>query len=85
MAIWYMYFVVIWYIFPRFGILYQEKSCNSASQFPKNTFDHWESLTKQGTEDKGSRYDSFFLDISKRRLQFYSVSLPFAENPHSQN
>jgi hypothetical protein len=24
------YFVVIWYIFPRFGILYQEKSGNPA-------------------------------------------------------
>jgi hypothetical protein len=28
MAIWYMYFVVLWYIFPRFGILDQEKSGN---------------------------------------------------------
>jgi hypothetical protein len=33
MAIWYIlwpfgYFVVIWYIFPRFGILCQEKSGN---------------------------------------------------------
>jgi hypothetical protein len=25
-----VYFVVIWYIFPRFGILYQEKSGNPA-------------------------------------------------------
>jgi hypothetical protein len=25
-----LYFVVIWYIFPRFGILYQEKSGNPA-------------------------------------------------------
>jgi hypothetical protein len=29
-AIWHMYFVVIWYIFPRFGTLYQEKSGNPA-------------------------------------------------------
>jgi hypothetical protein len=30
MAIWCRYFVVIWYIFHRFGILYQEKSGNPA-------------------------------------------------------
>jgi hypothetical protein len=24
------YFIVIWYIFSRFGMLYQEKSCNPA-------------------------------------------------------
>jgi hypothetical protein len=27
-AIWYTYVIVIWYIFPRFGMLYQEKSGN---------------------------------------------------------
>jgi hypothetical protein len=27
-----VYFVVIWYIFPRFGILYQEKSGNPAGE-----------------------------------------------------
>jgi hypothetical protein len=30
MAIWYIYFAVIWCIFPRFGILDQEKSGNPA-------------------------------------------------------
>jgi hypothetical protein len=29
-AIWYKYFVVIWFIFPRFGALYQGKSGNPA-------------------------------------------------------
>jgi hypothetical protein len=24
-----LYFLVIWYIFPSFGIFYQEKSCNT--------------------------------------------------------
>jgi hypothetical protein len=33
MAIWYTYFVVIWYIFPRFGILDQEKSGNPGSSW----------------------------------------------------
>jgi hypothetical protein len=28
-----LYFVVIWYISPRFGILYQEKSGNPAALF----------------------------------------------------
>jgi hypothetical protein len=28
LTIWYRYHVVIWYIFPLFGILYQEKSGN---------------------------------------------------------
>jgi hypothetical protein len=27
-----VYFVVIWYISPRFGILYQEKSGNAGAQ-----------------------------------------------------
>jgi hypothetical protein len=27
-SIWYMYLMVIWYIFPRFGMLYQDKSGN---------------------------------------------------------
>jgi hypothetical protein len=27
-ANWYAYFLVIWYIFPHFGMLYQEKSGN---------------------------------------------------------
>jgi hypothetical protein len=30
----YIHMVVIWYIFPRFGILYQEKSDNLAPHFP---------------------------------------------------
>jgi hypothetical protein len=30
MDTWYVQFVVIWYIFPRFGILYEEKSGNPA-------------------------------------------------------
>jgi hypothetical protein len=29
-----VYFTVIWYIFPRFGILYQEKSGNPATKWP---------------------------------------------------
>jgi hypothetical protein len=29
-----VYFVVIWYIFPRFGILYQEKSGNPGLRHP---------------------------------------------------
>jgi hypothetical protein len=28
MAIWYTYFVVIWYIFPRFGMLRQKNLAN---------------------------------------------------------
>jgi hypothetical protein len=32
-----VYFVVIWYIFNRFGILYQEKSGNPADLFIKST------------------------------------------------
>jgi hypothetical protein len=31
-AIWYRYFIVIWCIFPRFGMLYKEKSCNPGSK-----------------------------------------------------
>jgi hypothetical protein len=31
MAKGYLYFVIIWYIFPRFGMLHQEKSGNPAS------------------------------------------------------
>jgi hypothetical protein len=31
-----VYFVVIWYIFSRFGILYQEKSGNPESQYASN-------------------------------------------------
>jgi hypothetical protein len=27
-AVWYMYIMSIWYIFPHFGMLYQEKSGN---------------------------------------------------------
>jgi hypothetical protein len=30
-AIWYMHFMAIWCIFPRFGMLYQEKSDNPGS------------------------------------------------------
>jgi hypothetical protein len=30
-ASWYIYIMVIWYIFPRFGMLYREKSGNPAS------------------------------------------------------
>jgi hypothetical protein len=30
-----VYFVVIWYIFPRFGILYQEKSGNTVFDFAR--------------------------------------------------
>jgi hypothetical protein len=33
-----VYFVVIWYIFPRFGILDQDKSGNPESQFRKQSF-----------------------------------------------
>jgi hypothetical protein len=33
MVIWFYYFVVIWYIFPRFGTLYQEKSGSPAPNF----------------------------------------------------
>jgi hypothetical protein len=29
-AIWYVYYMVIWSIFPPFGMLYQEKSANPA-------------------------------------------------------
>jgi hypothetical protein len=32
-----VYFVVIWYISPRFGILYQEKSGNPAQKVQKST------------------------------------------------
>jgi hypothetical protein len=32
-----VYFVVIWYIFPRFGILYQEKSGNPVANDEKYT------------------------------------------------
>jgi hypothetical protein len=31
-----LYFMDFWYIFPRFGILYQEKSGNPASQIKEN-------------------------------------------------
>jgi hypothetical protein len=41
MAIWYIYFVDVWCIFPRFGMMYQEKSGspgkNSASPAVKLT------------------------------------------------
>jgi hypothetical protein len=33
MAIWYIYIVVIWYIFSRFGTLYREKSGNPATSY----------------------------------------------------
>jgi hypothetical protein len=32
-----VYFVAIWYIFPRLGILYQDKSGNPAPQFHRST------------------------------------------------
>jgi hypothetical protein len=33
-----MYFVVIWYISPRFGILYQEKSGNPGLLSGRNSY-----------------------------------------------
>jgi hypothetical protein len=42
-----VYFVVILYIFPRFGILYQEKSGNPvAESFVKGHFEKVESLLR---------------------------------------
>jgi hypothetical protein len=36
-----VYFVAIWYIFPRLGILYQDKSGNPAPQFHRSTSWLW--------------------------------------------
>jgi hypothetical protein len=33
-----VYFVVVWYIFPRFGLLYQEKSGNPDPSAPLHTY-----------------------------------------------
>jgi hypothetical protein len=39
-----LYFVVIWYIFPRFGILDQEKSGNPAPVLLLTTLNYWNCL-----------------------------------------
>jgi hypothetical protein len=50
-AIYLLCFVVIWYIFPRFGMLYREKSGNPANRHMKHTnrarsiFPHKETLS----------------------------------------
>jgi hypothetical protein len=49
--------VVIWYIFPRFGILYQEKSGNPASELQIPTY-------------AAFRYHSLLFFQSQQRLMF---------------
>jgi hypothetical protein len=53
-----VYFVVIWYIFPRFGMLYQEKSGNPGKKLKKK-------LSDKTCSDLGSQHPTDVINLKR--------------------